>query len=122
MKITPDLVTLQFAGYARAHGARANLAIHLASAPLFVAGVIGAPGAALAGHYSAAAILLGVALVAFFSQAVGHAREANAPEPFRSPLDVVARVFVEQFVTFPRFVLSGGFARARGAARRQGGA
>jgi hypothetical protein len=51
-------------------------------------------------------------LVAFVLQAVGHKREANAPEPFRSPLDVLARILVEQFITFPRFVLSGGFARA----------
>lgn len=32
--------------------------------------------------------------------------------PFRSPFDVLARLVVEPWVTFPRFVLSGGFVRA----------
>jgi hypothetical protein len=34
------------------------------------------------------------------------------PVPFRGPLDVLVRIFAEQFVTFPRFVLTGGLARA----------
>jgi hypothetical protein len=50
-------------------------------------------------------------------QGRGHRLEKNAPVPFRGPLDVLARIFVEQWVTFPRFVLSGGFARAWRATR-----
>jgi hypothetical protein len=45
-------------------------------------------------------------------QGRGHAVERTSPAPFRGPLDVVARLFAEQWITFPRFVLSGGFARA----------
>ena len=56
-------------------------------------------------------------VVAVAAQGRGHKIEARPPAPFRSPLDVVARLLVEQLITFPRFVLSGGFARAwRGAA------
>jgi hypothetical protein len=42
----------------------------------------------------------------------GHGVEANPPEPFTSPAQAVARIFLEQWVTFPRFVLTGGWMRA----------
>ncbi len=45
-------------------------------------------------------------------QGVGHRHEPVPPEPFRGPLDAVARILCEQWVTFPRFVLSGGWFRA----------
>ncbi|MFY0580939.1 hypothetical protein ACN28S_47860 [Cystobacter fuscus] len=57
-----------------------------------------------------------VAMVgAMAAQGRGHRMESVAPVPFRGPWDVLARIFAEQWVTFPRFVLSGGFARARRA-------
>lgn len=104
MKITPNLVAWQLEGYPRSHAARANLLVHLITVPLFVVGVLMVPFLPL--------VAVPLAIVAFLCQGIGHKREHNAPEPFRSPLDVLARIFVEQFVTFPRFVLSGGFARA----------
>lgn len=50
------------------------------------------------------------------AQGRGHAREATRPVPFRGAADVAVRIVVEQWVTFPRFVLSGGFAAAWRAA------
>jgi hypothetical protein len=41
-----------------------------------------------------------------------HGQEAVPPEPYTSPLNAVARILLEQWITFPRFVLSGGWARA----------
>jgi hypothetical protein len=38
--------------------------------------------------------------------------EANPAVPFSGPGNALSRIFGEQFVTFPRFVLSGGWARA----------
>ena len=38
--------------------------------------------------------------------------EAQASEPFSDRKDAVQRLVVEQFVTFPRFVLSGGWWQA----------
>jgi hypothetical protein len=49
-------------------------------------------------------------------QGRGHGMEAVAPVPFTGPLDFVTRIMAEQWVTFPRFVLSGGFGRAWRAA------
>lgn len=42
----------------------------------------------------------------------GHSLEAQAAEPFSDRKDAVQRLLVEQFVTFPRFVLSGAWWRA----------
>ena len=43
-------------------------------------------------------------------QGRGHRRER--PAPFAGALDMILRIFAEQLITFPRFVLSGEFARA----------
>jgi hypothetical protein len=110
-RITPHLLAWQFDHYASAHRSRLNLAVHAVAVPLFAGGVIllllspaVAWWLALVGA-AAMAVSVGV-------QGRGHARESERPAPFLSPLDLVARLFVEQLVTFPRFVLSGGFARA----------
>jgi hypothetical protein len=50
-------------------------------------------------------------------QGRGHAAEAARSVAFRGPGDFAARFFVEQWVTFQRFVLSGGFAQAWRRAR-----
>ena len=54
-----------------------------------------------------AAMVLAVAL-----QGRTHKRESTPPVAFRGPGDVLARLFVEQWVTFPRYVVSGELARA----------
>lgn len=110
--ITPHVVSWQWEGYRTAHRARRNLLLHALTAPLFVLGWIGLVALVVAGRASLAPLALLPVIVAVAAQGHGHKREEHPPQPFRSPLDVVVRLFVEQFVTFPRFVLSGGFARA----------
>jgi hypothetical protein len=113
---TQNLVTWQWRLYGDAHHDRGNLAIHLATVPLFVAGTIALVLAPAVTLWLAAAgpAAMGTALAL---QGRGHARERQAPRPFRGARDAVARIFLEQWITFPRFVLSGGFARAWRAAR-----
>ena len=77
--------------------------LHAATAPLFVAGTCTLAVHPLAGG--------GLMLAALVAQGRGHRLETTAPAPFDGALDVVKRFFVEQWITFPRFVLSGGFAR-----------
>lgn len=112
------LLTWQWSGYGRFHRDRTNLALHAITNPMFVLGsaalVVSIPA------MSARAAILGVAfmVLALALQGRGHRRERAAPIPFRSGWDLVARFFAEQWITFPRFVLTGGFARAwREAAR-----
>jgi uncharacterized membrane protein YGL010W len=119
MGMRDDLLAWQWANYPTAHVDRRNLLIHLVTGPLFLFGTVLAvvdlfiaPWLVLVG--------LGAMIIAVVLQGRGHKLERSAPLPFAGPLDVVARLFVEQWVTFPRFVISGGFARAwrsAGAAR-----
>jgi hypothetical protein len=57
-----------------------------------------------------AALVAMVVLVAL--QGRGQWQETTPPEPFTSPGNGVARILCEQWVTFPRFLLSGGWYRA----------
>jgi hypothetical protein len=105
------LLAWQLASYDAAHHNRRNLALHIATVPVFITGtllVLAAPAVSL--------WLLPIGLTAMFAaitvQGKGHAREVQAPAPFAGPRDVIARIFAEQWITFPRFVLNGGFARA----------
>jgi hypothetical protein len=109
------LLAWQWAHYPEGHRDRKNLLLHVLSAPAFMLGTVGLVLAPW--HPWSALGVLGL-VFAVAVQGRGHKREAARPLPFRGPLDVAARLFVEQWVTFPRFVLSGRFAAAWRAARR----
>jgi hypothetical protein len=108
------LLAWQLAHYPEGHTTRINLILHVLSAPLFCAGWVMLAVAPFTTWWLA----LGVVpiVLTLVAQGRGHGREPNRPIPFRGPGDFVARFFVEQWITFPRFVLGGGFARAWRAA------
>ena len=112
------LLAWQWRGYAEAHRDRANLLLHMLGVPVFIAGVLAMLALAFRGAWTGAAISAIVAVAGFAVQAVGHRRERNGPAPFRGPADFAARVVAEQFITFPRFVLSGGWLRGMAQPRR----
>ncbi len=105
------LLDWQWSLYAENHTRRATLVVHLASAPIFVAGVAGlVAGAALGWRI---AVTGGVCmLVAFAAQGWAHKQEPTKPVPFDGAVDFVSRFLAEQFVTFPRFVASGALGKA----------
>jgi uncharacterized membrane protein YGL010W len=106
------LLQRQWSEYSSAHQDRRNLLIHLVTMPFFALGVALVPvGIARGSVWLALAGLL-LLFVVMALQGRGHSLEARRPAPFRGPLDVLARIFAEQLVTFPRFVLSGAFFRA----------
>jgi hypothetical protein len=112
MRITPNLVSWQWRTYPDAHHDRTNLAVHALLVPLFVAGLSAAVVAPFLGHPWVALGGLAAAFLSLGIQGSTHKREPQAPAPFLSPLDFAVRIVVEQFLTFPGWVLSGGFARA----------
>jgi hypothetical protein len=113
----PDgLLSWQWSLYADGHRHRTNLVLHVLTVPLFWAGTVTAFTALFQGAVLAAGVGLLAMVAAVGIQGRGHAGEPTRPVPFRHPLDAVARLFVEQWVTFPRYVLSGGFAKAWRAA------
>ena len=106
----------QFSDYPRVHRDRRNLLIHAIAVPVFDLATV-AIVVSLAQRSPLAAVASGaVAVGAFAAEARGHGMEADAPVPFSGPGNALARILAEQFVTFPRFVLSGGWARAYRAA------
>ena len=106
-----SLLAWQWRGYAHNHGDRVNLLIHMIAVPTFIAGVLATVTQLAQMRWGGALIGLVVAIVAFALQGVGHRRERAAPEPFLGGADFLASILVEQFITFPRFVLSGQWAR-----------
>ena len=114
--IRPNLLAWQWNDYAAKHRDRENLLIHLVAVPLFQVGtVILVVGAAVR---SAPGIGIAVACLAaaLVSEGRGHAREAETPTPFDGPLDFASRFVAEQWITFPRFVLTGAWRRSFRAA------
>ena len=108
----PDLLRRQWSGYPRYHHSRTNLLIHIVVVPLFLLGNVGLVVALI----QLSALLVVVSLVAMVVsvalQGRGHRQEEVPPEPFTSGANAMARIFLEQWVTFPRLVVSGGWSRA----------
>ncbi len=105
------LFAWQWSLYRDGHRDRRNLAIHAATNPIFLAGTCAVVLSPLAGVVAGVAGALAM-LATVAAQGRGHAGEKARPVAFRGPGDFVARFFAEQWVTFPRFVLSGRFAEA----------
>ena len=104
---TSTLLAWQWAGYARYHQSRANLLLHIVLVPLFLAGNLALLAGAI--RLDGVEALTGLALMAISIalQGRGHRGETIPPEPFTGAGNALGRIFLEQWVTFPRFVLTG---------------
>lgn len=107
-----ELLRWQWSSYAKYHTSRTNLLIHIVAAPMFLIGNI----TFIAGLVQINKLTFGVGValtvVGIALQGRGHKLEATPPEPFTSPANAVIRILLEQWITFPRFVLTGGWAAA----------
>ena len=107
-----DLLRWQWSGYQRYHQSRVNLLIHIVVVPLFLVGNVILVASFVERSLVMAFTSLGVMVVSVALQGRGHRQEEVPPEPFTSPVNAVSRILLEQWVTFPRFVVSGGWRRA----------
>jgi hypothetical protein len=105
------LLAWQWKQYPSGHTRRMNLVIHILTVPVFQLGTLLLLASLVMGP-RVALIGLGLMTAAMAAQGRGHAAEPQPPARFRGPLDVLARILAEQWLTFPRFVRSGGFGRA----------
>jgi len=105
--IRPSLLAWQWSDYGAKHRDRENLLIHIVAVPLFQLATLGLVGAALGRSWAVALIAVGLMVVALVLQGRGHRREAEVPASFDGAGDFVTRFVAEQWITFPRFVLSG---------------
>ena len=116
--IRPNLLAWQWSDYVAKHRDRGNLLIHIVAVPLFQLATLGLIGA-LVGRQAAIGVIAVIAMVvALMLQGRGHRREAEAPTPFDGAGDFLSRFVVEQWITFPRFVLSGAWSANLRRARR----
>ena len=105
------LMAWQWNTYDRNHCDRGNLLLHFIAVPAFIGALLALFSCLLHGYWFAAGLSLLLMVLAFAVQGIGHKRESQAPVPFAGPGDFIGRVLTEQFITFPRFVLSGGWLR-----------
>lgn len=105
-----DLVAWQWSTYPANHRTRANLLVHVVTQPLYLAGFVATLCAPLLGRWGLAGPV--AMLLALVAQGRGHRGEPTPPVKFDGALDFITRFNMEQFVTWPRFVRSGGFAKA----------
>jgi hypothetical protein len=107
-----SLMRSQWERYPRYHQARPNLLLHMVFVPLFLASNVAFLIALVERRWLVglgAAVFTGVSLA---MQGRGHRAEAVPAEPFTGPFNAASRIVFEQWVSFPRFVLSGGWRRA----------
>lgn len=114
-----QLLRRQWEAYSRTHQSRTNLLIHILAVPLFLAGTVGLVAAIALLSLPLLGVATGCTVAALALQGRGHRLEPVPPEAFSGPLDFVLRLFFEQWITFPRFVLSGGWKAAFRRARER---
>jgi hypothetical protein len=102
-----ELFRRQWDGYPRVHRSRTNLLIHIVVVPLFLLGNVGLVVALLSLSWPLGAISLVVMVISVALQGRGHKQEQIPPDPLTGPANAISRILLEQWVTFPRFVLSG---------------
>ena len=106
------MLAWQWEGYARYHQSRANLLMHIVLVPLFVAGSIALLVGVIRLDWIEAAVGAGCMFVSIGLQGRGHKNEPTPPVPFSGAGNALSRIFLEQWITFPRFVFAGGWWRA----------
>jgi hypothetical protein len=106
-----NLLQWQWELYGAAHRERKNLLVHALTVPIFMGGTALLLLPPLFSFWLAPG---GLAAMVFAAALQGrtHRLEAVRPMPFQGPWDVFARLMLEQWITFPRFVWTGGFGRA----------
>ena len=100
-----SLLSKQWSEYSRIHSTRANFVAHLITVPIFMAGSVAVLwGLCTASFMVFAFGLLGM-MAALAVQGWGHKQERQPPSLFTSKWNALARIVLEQWVTFPRYVL-----------------
>ncbi len=103
----PHLLEWQRDGYREYHRNRSTLWVHLFAVPAFIVATLSLVLSLVTVSWvSAVSALVGMAL-SFFVQGLTHRREPTPSIPFDGVGDAISRIFAEQFITFPRFLVSG---------------
>ena len=107
-----ELLQWQWNGYSKYHQSRPNLLLHIVLVPAFLAGNVGVVVAIFLRSWIFGVASLAVTAISMVVQGRSHHLELNPPEPFTGPVNAISRIFLEQWITFPRFVISGSWSRS----------
>jgi hypothetical protein len=106
------LLAWQWEGYARHHQSRANLLLHIVWVPIFLLGNVALVLGVIRLSWIAAVAGFAAMAISMMLQGRGHRAEPVPPVPFSNPANALSRILLEQWITFPRFVVTGGWWRA----------
>ncbi len=109
--VRKHLLEWQWSDYTAKHRNRTNLLLHIVTVPLFQIGTVILAYAVIKVSGAAAALAVVCMVAALLAQGRGHMLERETPVPFDGAADFVSRFVAEQWVTFPRFVLTGAWYR-----------
>lgn len=112
MGLRANVLAWQWDGYPEFHRNKGNLLLHLFAVPGFDLSLVGLVASLALGLWLNAGLSAFGMVFFFLLQGIGHKQEAAPSIPFDGPLDAASRIFLEQLINFPRFVLSGGWWRA----------
>ena len=107
-----ELIAWQWKDYHQFHQSKVNLIIHIITMPIFALATLATVFFAIQLNWLAALGSIFAVIVAFGLQGIGHAQEKNPSIPFASPAQAIKRILLEQFVSFPKYLLTGGFSKA----------
>ena len=94
------------ATYENFHQNKKNLLIHILTVPVFILGNLSMAIALFQGELLLAVLSFGVAMAGLGIQAKSHRLEPNKVAPFLGALDFFKRIYTEQFITFPTYLIS----------------
>lgn len=101
------LLQWQWNGYSDFHRSRRNLLIHIIVVPLFLVANANLIIQLIHHNYILATLSVLVMIFSLAMQGRGHKLESTPSIPFSSPFNAIGRLFLEQWINFPRFVLTG---------------
>ncbi len=107
-----EIIDWQWKGYHLYHASKLNLLLHIVFVPLFVWANVGLIASLLRGQLVAVVAAAIVMLLAFAFQGIGHKGESVPSVPFSSVGSAIKRILIEQWITFPKFVISGAWLKA----------
>jgi hypothetical protein len=106
------LLAWQWDGYQEYHQSKANLLIHIVAVPAFLLANLHFIFRLIDGSYLMASLSLIGMIASIAVQGIGHKKESTPSIPFSSAGNAISRLLLEQWINFPRFVLTGGWWRA----------
>lgn len=99
-----NLPAWQYATYSEFHGNKWNVLLHVITVPIFWAAIGVLLSALFLLSWQRLLLGAGLLLIPLVVQGIGHKREGRSPLPFEGPMDFASRFFVEQVITFPRWI------------------